>query len=70
MFGAQEMPTSEYPLHTIRNVIDSDATLWFGSTDTPGAKTTMGACWDPLGLYSGRAPVKDGLHRTLTLRST
>jgi hypothetical protein len=44
LYGAHEMPTTEYPPRTVQNVIDSDATLWFGSTDTPGAKTTMKAC--------------------------
>jgi hypothetical protein len=24
--------------------MDRDGTLWFGSTDSPGAKTTLGAC--------------------------
>jgi hypothetical protein len=28
----------------VKNVQDSDTTLWFGSTDSPGAKTTLEAC--------------------------
>src|SRR5689334_14024553 len=42
-FGLVEMPTSDYRARTEQNVRDSDATLWFGSTDTPGAKATLRA---------------------------
>ena len=38
------MPTKSYPERTVQNVMDSDGTLWFGSIDSPGAKTTLGAC--------------------------
>jgi hypothetical protein len=44
LYGALEMPTDSYCLRTEQNVRDSQATLWFGSTDTPGAKTTLNAC--------------------------
>jgi len=43
-YGAHEMPTSSYPERTFANARDSDATLWFGETDTPGARTTIEAC--------------------------
>jgi Circularly permutated YpsA SLOG family len=38
------MPTKSYPARTVKNVQDSDGTIWFGTTKTPGAKTTLGAC--------------------------
>jgi hypothetical protein len=44
MYGAVEMPTASYPARTAQNVKDSDATLWFGHTDSPGAKATLHAC--------------------------
>jgi Circularly permutated YpsA SLOG family len=44
IYGAREMPTKSCPARTVKNVQDSDATLWFGSTDSPGAKTTLEAC--------------------------
>ena len=44
IYGAREMPTKRYPARTVRNVQESDGTLWFGTTDTPGAKTTLDAC--------------------------
>jgi hypothetical protein len=44
LYGACEMPTAWYPTTTERNVRDSDGTVWFGPTDTPGAKTTLDAC--------------------------
>ena len=40
----REMPTKSYPARTVQNVKDSDGTVWFGTTDTPGAKTTLEAC--------------------------
>ena len=43
-FGAAEMTTESYPLRTERNVLDSDATVWFGETTTAGASATIGAC--------------------------
>jgi hypothetical protein len=44
VYHAREMPTKSYPARTVKNVQDSDGTLWFGTTDTPGAKTTLAAC--------------------------
>jgi hypothetical protein len=44
VYGAQEMPTKSHPARTVKYVMDSDGTLWFGSTDRPGAKTTNEAC--------------------------
>jgi hypothetical protein len=44
VYSAREMPTKSYPARTVQNVMDSDGTLWFGSTDSPGAKTTLEAC--------------------------
>jgi Circularly permutated YpsA SLOG family len=44
VYGAREMPTANYPARTVQNVKDSDGTLWFGSTYSPGAKTTLEAC--------------------------
>jgi hypothetical protein len=43
-YGAREVPSAEYPERTRANVRDSDATLWFGTTDSRGARTTFGAC--------------------------
>src|SRR4051812_27916173 len=42
--GAREMPTDRYAARTEANARDSDATLWFGATDTSGARATLGAC--------------------------
>jgi Circularly permutated YpsA SLOG family len=44
LYGTREMPTTSYPARTLKNVEDSAGTLWFGTTDTPGAKTTLEAC--------------------------
>jgi hypothetical protein len=44
LYGAREMPTAAYPPRTRQNAQDSDATLWFGHTDTSGARTTIDAC--------------------------
>jgi hypothetical protein len=33
-----------YRARTFKKVQESDATSWFGSTDTPGAKVTLEAC--------------------------
>jgi hypothetical protein len=44
VYDAREMPTPSYPARTVQNVQDSDETIWFGTTDTPGAKTTLDAC--------------------------
>jgi Circularly permutated YpsA SLOG family len=44
VYDAREMPTASYPARTVQNVRDSNGTIWFGTTDTPGAKTTLDAC--------------------------
>jgi hypothetical protein len=44
LFGAREMPTDSYRQRTEQNVRDSHGTVWFGKTDTPGAKATLIAC--------------------------
>jgi len=44
LFGAAEMPTPAYPARTEQNARDSDATLWFGAIDTPGAHATIESC--------------------------
>jgi len=41
LYGAVEMPTASYAERTRQNVRDSDATLWFGHTRSPGAKVTL-----------------------------
>jgi predicted Rossmann-fold nucleotide-binding protein len=41
VYGAREMPTASYPARTVQNVRDSDGTIWFGSTDSPGARATL-----------------------------
>jgi len=48
-FGAAEHPgtgdaASDHTARTRRNAEDGDVTLWFGTTDTPGARATLGAC--------------------------
>ena len=44
VYHAREMPTKSYPARTVKNVQDSDGTIWFGSVDIPGAKVTIDAC--------------------------
>jgi Circularly permutated YpsA SLOG family len=44
VYNAREMPTASYPARTVKNVQNSDGTIWFGTTKTPGAKTTPEAC--------------------------
>jgi hypothetical protein len=34
LYGAEECPTADYPARTRRNVIDSSATIWFGTLDS------------------------------------
>jgi hypothetical protein len=41
MYGAREVPSPEYRERTRADVRDSDATLWFGTTDSEGAKATF-----------------------------
>jgi hypothetical protein len=43
-FGASELPPDSAPAPSERNVLDSDATLWFGETTTSSAQATVGAC--------------------------
>jgi Circularly permutated YpsA SLOG family len=43
LYGAREMPTASNPARSEQNVRDSDGTVWFGTTDSPGAKTTLHA---------------------------
>jgi hypothetical protein len=44
LYGAKAMPTGSYAARTARNVRGSDGTSWFGTTDTPCAKTTLEVC--------------------------
>jgi hypothetical protein len=43
-YGAAEMPAASELDPTEQNVRDTDATLWFGETTTPGAQATVEAC--------------------------
>ena len=43
-FGLKECPKNGYPARTESNARDSDGMLWFGSTDSPGYRTTIAAC--------------------------
>lgn len=42
-FGLKETPSNDYATRTKWNVRDSDATLWFGNTDSPGYWCTKNA---------------------------
>jgi hypothetical protein len=44
LYGAKTLPTGSYAARSARNIRESDGTLWFGTTDTPGAKTTLEVC--------------------------
>jgi Circularly permutated YpsA SLOG family len=44
LYGAKTLPTDSYRARTFRNAQESDGTIWFGNTGTPGAKTTLEAC--------------------------
>ena len=44
MYGAAEMPTDSYPARTKRNALESDGTIWFGDTDSPGGRVTLATC--------------------------
>ncbi len=37
------MPTADYRARTEQNVRDADATVWFGTINSPGAKATLHA---------------------------
>ena len=43
-FGLVEHSDWNYKPRTIENVKNSNATVWFGNTDSPGAKLTLGTC--------------------------
>lgn len=43
-FGCVEHTSSGYPQRTERNVIDSDVTVWFGDTSSPGGRLTRRLC--------------------------
>jgi len=40
-FGVSEHRSADFRPRTIQNVADSDGTVWFGMTDTPGALVTL-----------------------------
>lgn len=40
-FGLVENDSSEYPDRTIKNVQNSDGTVWFGYADSPGGRLTI-----------------------------
>src|SRR4051794_34804286 len=40
LYGAGEMPSNRYAARTEANARDSDATIWFGHTDSSGARAT------------------------------
>jgi hypothetical protein len=42
-FGCKEHPSGKYPPRTRENVKDSEATLWFGNSNSPGYYCTWGA---------------------------
>jgi hypothetical protein len=41
-FGLVEHASPEYPPRTRQNVADADGTVWFGFTESNGAKLTLG----------------------------
>jgi hypothetical protein len=43
-FGVVESFSSSYPIRTAQNVRDSQVTLWFGNTGSPGYWCTKKAC--------------------------
>ena len=42
-YGAAQLPSDSELARTEQNIQDSDATLWFGETTTPGAHETIAA---------------------------
>lgn len=44
LFGLKETAGSGYPERTRLNVQESDGTVWFGHTTSPGYKLTHGTC--------------------------
>ena len=60
LYGAKTLPTDSYRARTFRNVQEYDGTIWFGRTDTAGAKTTLEACelWrEPVVLVEPRRSI-------------
>lgn len=43
-YKLKETKSPTYPPRTKRNVLGSDGTLWFGSTNSPGARLTFQLC--------------------------
>ncbi len=43
-YGLVECPTAGYPARTEANARDSDGTIWFGRTTSPGYHTTFNGC--------------------------
>ncbi len=43
-YKLKETKSPTYPPRTKRNVLNSDGTLWFGSTNSPGARLTIKLC--------------------------
>lgn len=43
-FGLVESDSYSYQPRTIKNVLDSDGTVWFGYQDSPGGKLTLNTC--------------------------
>jgi hypothetical protein len=44
LYGAAELAAGGYPQRTRANARDSDATIWFGDSESPGGRTTLRAC--------------------------
>jgi Circularly permutated YpsA SLOG family len=44
LYGAKEIPTVDYAARTQANVADADLVLWFGDSQTPGGRLTVGLC--------------------------
>jgi hypothetical protein len=44
LYGAHELDSEEYQERTQRNVIDADATVWFGDPGSAGGVCTFSAC--------------------------
>jgi hypothetical protein len=42
--GLVEHQSSDYPPRTKQNVRDSDGTVWFGYSESPGGRLTIGTC--------------------------
>jgi hypothetical protein len=51
LYGVREMPTPDYWARTEQNVRDSEGTLWFGTSDTPGGRATITAKAAPEDLH-------------------